>query len=80
MKREIKVTQHAVERFNERIGQASVADVIAELHRADPKHFGVIHKRKTMKHLFIPSPVAVFVGCIEGGRAIIKTVLKREAA
>lgn len=76
---QIKLTHHAIRRFNERIGSASADDVLDELYRAREKHLDVLNRKKA-KHVYIPSPVAVFVGCVRNGQVIIKTVLQRGAA
>ena len=76
---QIKLTHHAIQRFNERIGTATPDDIMHELYRAREKHLDILGKRKA-RHVYIPSPVAVFVGCVKNGQIIIKTVLQRGAA
>lgn len=78
---QIKLTRHAIERFNERIGKASVDQIWTELERASLKHLDVLgKKKKKRRHVYIPTPIAVFVGSVVNGELVIKTVLQRGAA
>jgi hypothetical protein len=83
MKAQINLTHHAVIRFNERIGSASLADITDELGRAKSKHLRKLDKVKNVKRtktVYVPTPKAIFICAATRGVANVVTVLSRDVA
>ena len=80
MTRPVRITRHAVVRFNERVGEAGPDDVMAELLRAREKHLDRLRAGPVRTSIYVPSPQAVFVGYVTQEAAVIQTVLARGVA